>query len=174
MTTDEIFSKIAAHQVEGMMFHDQMANYYRFLGLNGFAKEQEKHFYVEAKAYQKLCRYYVRHYNRLLPEAEVKDPQAIPSSWYNYKRQDVDASAKRNAVGDGYSQWVKWETTTKGLYEQSVRDLYEAGAIAGAIVVEKLVADVDRELRQAEEERLDLEAMNYDLVGIVEMQKERL
>lgn len=174
MTIDEIFSKIAAHQVEGMMFHDQMANYYRFLGLHGFAKEQERHFREETKAYQKLCRYYVRHYNRLLPESEVKDPQAIPTSWYNYKRQDVDASTKRNAVGEGFEQWVKWETTTKTLYEQSVRDLYDTGTIAGAIVVEKLVADVDKELRGAEEKKLALEAMNYDLVGIVEMQEERL
>ena len=38
MTTGEIFSKIAAHMIEGLMFHQQMANYYEFLGLEGYAQ----------------------------------------------------------------------------------------------------------------------------------------
>lgn len=172
MEVEEIFSNIVAHQIEGIMFHDQMANYYRFLGLKGFAREQEHHFIEETATYQKISRYYVRHYNKLLPQKETANPQAIPSSWFNYKRQDVDTSTRRNAVDEGYTQWIKWEIDTKALYEASARSLYEAGAIASAIVVEKLVSDVERELKNAEEEKLDLEAMSYDLPGIIEMQKE--
>lgn len=171
MDVEEIFSKIVAHQIEGLMFHDQMANYYRFLGLKGFAKEHEHHFMEETKSYQKICRYFVRHYNKLLPQNEADNPQAIPSSWYNYMRKDVDTSTRRNAVGDGFAQWIKWETDTKALYEESVHSLYEGGAIASAIVLEKLVADVDCELKTAEEEKMELDAMNYDMTGIIQMQK---
>ena len=31
MTLEEIFSELAAHAIEGMMVHDQMATYYCFL-----------------------------------------------------------------------------------------------------------------------------------------------
>lgn len=171
MEADEIFSEVAAHMVEGMMFHDQMSNYYRFLGLEGFAKEQTHHFKEESAAYRKLCRYYVRHYDRLIPEHEVSNPSVIPTGWYQYRRQDVDSSTRRNAVSEGFDKWVKWETDTQTLYEKAVKSLYENGAVAGAIVLEKLTADVAQERATAEAERLSLEAMEYDPVGLVEAQE---
>lgn len=171
MDAEEIFSRISAHQVKGLMFHDQMASYYRFLSLDWFAEEHERQFRDEARTYQKLRRHYVRHYNKLLPRTDVSDPQVVPSSWLGYSRQDVDPATKRSAVSDGFTQWVQWETETKALYEESVRQLYETGDVAGAITVKELVEDVSHELMRAEEEKLNLEAVNYDLAVIIEMNR---
>lgn len=170
MEAEEAFSKIAARMVEGLMFHDQMANYYAFLGFKGFQKEQEFHFVGESLSYRRLCRYFIRHYNRLVPEAAIENPSAIPSGWQKYQGQDVDSSTRRKSISDGFSKWVEWERGTKAIYEECASSLYSGGLVAGAIAIEKLVQDVDKELAIADGERLDLEAAGYDLPTIIEMQ----
>lgn len=36
-SVEEIFSKLASHMIEGLMMHDQLASYFLFLNLNGYA-----------------------------------------------------------------------------------------------------------------------------------------
>ena len=48
MNCAEVFSKIDAHMKTGMILHDQLANYYDFLGLMGFKRLHEYHFLREA------------------------------------------------------------------------------------------------------------------------------
>lgn len=169
-TVEETFSNISGHMVKGLMIHDQMSNYFNFLGLPGFQREQEYHFYEEVVAYRKLIRYYLDHYNKLPVEPQFDNPAVIPSNWYKYARQDVDTSTKRNSIRDGFTKWIDWEKETKSLYEKAASDLYMDGSVAGSIVVEKLVQDVDQELARAEEEMLLLESMGYDLVQLSDMQ----
>ena len=44
MTIDEVFSKLAKHQITGTMVHESFANYYDFLGLKEYKKCHEEHF----------------------------------------------------------------------------------------------------------------------------------
>lgn len=60
MTVEEIFSKISAHMIEGMMFHEQMCNYYDFLGLHGYKRCHEYHYLCETIEHRKLERFYIR------------------------------------------------------------------------------------------------------------------
>lgn len=107
----------------------------------------------------------------MLPEEmELNNPKVIPASWYRYKRQDVDTNTRRNAVKEGYERWIDWETQTKALYEKHSKALLDDGAVAAAIVVGKLADDVSDELADAEKEKLELEAMDYDPTGIIDMQ----
>ena len=55
MTVEEIFSKVSAHMIKGMMIHDQLASYYDFLNLHGFKRCHDYHYNKEAKAYRALC-----------------------------------------------------------------------------------------------------------------------
>lgn len=169
--TEATFSKISEHMIKGIMFHDQLANYYAFLGLRGFQKEQEYRFYDEVSSFRRLSRYYVSHYNRLIAEPKFEAPTVIPSGWHGRERQEVDSSTRRNAIDSGYAQWIKWERETKALYEQAASDLYMDGAVAGSLAVEKLVSDVDHELAEAEQEQIALEAIGYDMTEIIDKQK---
>ena len=47
MTCEEIFTNLAEHQIKGMMVHEQLANYYDFLGLPGYRNCHEYHFMKE-------------------------------------------------------------------------------------------------------------------------------
>jgi hypothetical protein len=44
MTVEEVFKSIAERQLQGLMMHEDLANYYDFLNLHGYKKCQEYHF----------------------------------------------------------------------------------------------------------------------------------
>ena len=171
MTVSEIFTELSSHMIKGMMIHDQMANYYKFLGLSGYAKCHEYHFMKETCGYRRLQKYYICHYNKLIPEAEFDNPEVIPESWYNYTRQDVDASTKKSAVKTGLMMWVDWEEETKKLYEKMCHELCEMGEVAAATFIADYVDCTSYELKKAQGYLLNKNATGFDIGGIISEQK---
>ena len=171
MTPSEIFSDLGAHFVKGMMVHDQMANYYDFLSLRGYKRCHEYHFKHESGNYRKLNRYYLNHYNKLIKEARIEDPNIIPESWYNYTRMDVDIQTKKNGIKTAISKWVSWERETKEKLEEAYEDLYDQGEVATALFLKEFICDVDCELKYAERKHIDLMSVDYDMTYILGEQK---
>ena len=66
MTVEEIFIELAAHMIEGMKFHCTISQGYDFLGLYGFSKCHEYHYFAETKGYEQLLHYYSSRYHKLL------------------------------------------------------------------------------------------------------------
>jgi NADH:ubiquinone oxidoreductase subunit len=170
MTVSEVFSIISAHQVEGMMLHNDMADYYDFLGLMGFKRMHEYHFLEETASLRGTHRYYINHYNMLVEEKQVKSTSHIPDAWVGYTRQSVDQAAKKNAVQSCMEKWVEWERSTKKLYEEMYCALCDAGEIASAMKVKELICDVDCELKCADRLHIELKSVGYDLSYIFFMQ----
>ena len=171
MTIEEIFSELSSHFVKGLMLHDQMANYFDFLQLQGYKRCHEYHFKAESDNYRKLNRYYLNHYNKLILEQRVDDPKVIPDSWYKYSRSDVDIATKKNAVNSAINKWVSWETETKELLERMYCELLDLNEISTAIFLQDFIKDVDCELEYAERKHLDLMSVDYDMTYILEEQK---
>lgn len=167
MTVDEIYSTIAAHMVKGLMIHSQMVDYYNFLNLHGYACCHEYHFAEESKSYRKLMSYYVQHHHKLIQDVEIENPEVIPSSWYKYRTQDLDANTVRQAVKDGLTKWINWEHETKELYSSMYKELLDSDAISDTIIVSSMVTDVACELQNAEKYRMSKEFTNYDISGIL-------
>ena len=172
MTVKEIFSELLAHKIKGMMIHEQMANYYHFLGLKGFMKCHECHYFEESLSYRDLCSFYIRKYNMLPSHVDIDDPGMIPDSWFKYERQDVDTNTKRTAVKNGMEKWIAWEKDTKELFERSFMQLYELNDITGAMKIKKMLKDVNKEIECAEQESLNLNSVNFDISYIVSQQEE--
>ena len=170
MTVEEIFSEISQQQIKGIMFHSDMVRYYDFLGLKGYAKCHKHHFFEEMKANMKLEQYYIRHFNKLLPELRFESTSPIPKNWHNYERQDVDANTKHVAVKEGLEKWVAWERSTKSLYERMYTELTGKGEVAARKIVEDLICDVSEELETAEQYHLNKKAIDFDIVSIIEEQ----
>ena len=167
MTVDEIFSELSAHQIKGLMIHDQMSDYYDFLSLRGYKRCHEYHYHKEMCSYRKLHRYFINHYGKLIAERQIDNPDVIPSSWYRYSRNEVDANTKRTAVRNGIDKWVDWEKETKALYQKMHRELIELQEDATAIFLQDFIKDVDCELKWAERKALELDAVDYNLGFIV-------
>ena len=166
------FKILASHFIKGMMVHDQMASYYDFLGLRGYKRMHEYQFYKDSKIYRSIQRYCINVYGTFVPEERVEDPQLIPEGWRNYKKDQVDANTKKNAVESGIKKWISWETDTKIKLQDSIKRMIDSGNIADTLFVNKILKDVTHELKCAERKLVDLISTNYDMSYIVEEQTE--
>ena len=171
MTVEQIFSEIINHMVKGLMIHEHLANYYDFLGLQGYRQCHEYHYKEESCSYRKLYHFYITTYNRLLPDMRFENPEVIPSNWISYTRQDVDMKTKRMAVQEGLTKWVNWERSTLDLYKEMYQELIKLGEIGSAVRLEENICDVMEELKTAEKYQLNKVAINYDMNIIVDEQR---
>ena len=171
MTLEEIYAEISAHMIKGIMMHAQMADYYDFLGLNGYKRCHEYHYLMESCEMRGLHRYFLNHHNKLIPERVIEDPKIIPDNWYNYKRQDVGISTKQTGVKNGLTKWVEWEKETKKLYERMYKELLNINEVASAFKIKELICCVDKELKKAERYLLNKEAIEYNIRDIIDEQK---
>lgn len=172
MPAIDVFAKVSDHLIDGMMMHEQMADYYNFLGLDGFKRLHEYHFLCETISMRRIHRYSIDHCNRLLPVANTKHIDVIPVERSNFTRQAVESETKSNAVETGMREWCKWEHETKEPYAKSAKDLYDAGEVAAAHMICELVRDVDDECEYADRLALSLSAVDYDMQVIVPMRHE--
>ena len=171
MTLEEIYAELSAHMIKGMMIHAQMADYYDFLGLEGYKRCHEYHFMMETCNMRSIHRYFLNHHNKLIKEQRIEDPRVIPDSWYNYKRQDVSTTTKQTGVKNGLTMWVDWERETKKLYERMYKELMDLNEVASAFKIKELICDVDKELKKAERYQLNKEATDYDIKSIIGEQR---
>ena len=172
MTVDEIFSLVAEHMVEGLMTHAQLADLYNFLGLEGYQKCHEYHYYCENKNFRDLTHYYLRHYNKLIMERPFKNPNVIPENWYQFNRFQVDDSTRQNYIQYGVKKWVDWEKETKSLYQSYYQDLMQNGSTAAALMLAEYIKDVDKELAYAEQYFLFCSGLKYNVNDIMLEQEE--
>ena len=174
MTPEDVYTQLSAHLVKGLMVHDQFASYYLFLGMPGYSACHRYHFMSENIEYENLNRYYIEHFNKLIPPFKTEDPKIIPDAWHKYSRKDVDSNTKKGAVKTGMTSWVKWERDTKKLYETMSKELFDMGEIASYIDVADMVVSVDIELAEAEAILFSKEASVYDISDIMNEQESYL
>lgn len=172
MTIDEIFSELAQHMIEGLMTHSQLADYFGFLGLDGYEMCHNYHYFCENANYKKIVNYYIHHYDKLILDKPFKNPGVIPDNWYNFSRRDVENGIRKNATQMGIEKWVNWETITKRKYEKLYQELINLNEVAAAIELKRYIVDVDEELAKAIQKMTELTASDYDMSDIIMEQKE--
>ena len=172
MTTNDVFNSLSTHMIKGMMIHEQLANYYQFLGLHGYKRCHDYHFIHESKCFRKLNRYFIDHQYALIKENSIEDPKIIPDSWFQHETTDLDENDITEGVKSGIQKWVMWEKETKLLYSNMYLELVRNGCVSGAEFVSKhLLKDVDHELKKASREWIKLTSANFDILFILGEQK---
>lgn len=171
-TVEGIYNEINSRQIAALMFHRQMSDYFDFLGLRGYKRLHEYQYLCECKENLHMSRYYINHHGKLLSDSFSGEVKMIPEAWLSANRMSVGRSTKQKAVEDGFNAYHAWETETKAIYERYATRLREMGHESDAIFVDCLVEDVDKELKKVERIILDLISTGYDMVYIVESQKE--
>lgn len=163
MDIQDIFARIKARMLEGMVFHDEMARYYDFLGMCGMRDCHRDRYHDETDGYIELCEYYMHTHNKLIPTIPMQRPDVIPESWYMYMRQDVDNGTKKSSYKNAMKKWVDWETGTHDLLEDMCGELLNSGEIADAIYIARYIKDVSEELKEATDKHIRLESNGYEL-----------
>ena len=174
MAIEEISRLVAQRLLQGCMNHEQFANYYDFLGLKGYKKCHEYHFFEQMSNYRKFITYYIEHENRLIPDFSAKTLTSfsiVPDNWYGYTREDVDINTKRNAVKSGLEKYVNWQKETKKFLQEMYNQSIQEGQISLAIKIQEYICSVDQEIKKASKEYLEIKATDYDLPTIVTKQQ---
>ena len=153
------------------MVHENFANYYDFLGLKGYKKCHEYHFLDELMNYRQICKYYINHCDRIIPDSKIDAPDIIPSTWYDYTRQDVSPSDLQKAVKEGLTKWHAWEESTKALYQKLYTEAMAIGEVAVAEFIMSFIKDVECELKKVKRYVLEKQATNYNISDIMSEQK---
>ena len=168
----EVFSIINARQITALMFHDQMADLFDFLGLPGFKRMHEYQYLSESAEHRTTKRYYINHHGYLIPDEEIDPVDVIPDDWYRYNRMEVTSSVRKQAVQKAMEQYKDWECDTKCIYEKCAAYLMAWKQIADFDKVSALVHDVDQELKHLERLCLELKSVDYDCTYIATIQPE--
>ena len=172
MTELEIFNTISNRQIKALMFHNEMADYFDFLGLNGFKRMHEYQYLKESAELRGTHRYILNHLNKLVPDDRIESVSVIPSNWYNFKRSDVDVSTRKNAVKEALQKYYDWEQETLTIFENAFVEMSKLGKIAYTNKIMDLICDVDKELKCVCRMWLKYKAVDFDMVLIEEEQNE--
>lgn len=170
-TCDQIFMAIKERQIIALMFHDQSADLFDFLGLKGFKRMHEYQYLVESIEHRKLSRYYLNHHNKLLMDTPLDNPEVIPLEWGKYTRFEVTAQVRKQAIEKSFSDYYDWESETLELYSKYAKQLLDMGKVADFNQVNCLIKDVDMELKYLGRTILDLKSISYDLIQVESMQQ---
>lgn len=106
MPVIDVFAKVSDRLIDGMMMHEQMADYYNFLGLDGFKRLHEYHSLCETISMRRIHRYFIDHCNRLLPVANTKHIDAIPRRVVEFHATSGRIGNEVQGCRDGYARVV--------------------------------------------------------------------
>lgn len=151
MTVEEIFSLLDERGIGGMMFHQQMADYYDFLNDCEYKRLHDTRFKEESNMLRDLHCYYISHYCKLIPQNRVIDPEALPQSWQRYSKMDITKSDKNKYVLAGFEKWIDWEKDTRDIYVKCYKELTDNKEYGSADFVLKHLCDVENEIVEAKQ-----------------------
>lgn len=166
----EVYAAINARQVTAMMFHSEMADLFGFLNLDGFKEMHEHQFLCESASFRAIRNYFMTHYGKLLPDEEVYPVEVIPDDWYRYKRTEVTAEVRKQAVKAAVEQYLDWEKETKEFYSQMASLLMSWKKTPDFGKVNDLVQEVCEEIKRVEHLYLELKSVNYETEHVLAMQ----
>ena len=173
MTVEEIGSNVAERLLQGAMNHQQFANYYDFLGLQGYKLCHECHFYEQNCGYRKFITYFIKHYDKLIPTfalGSFSSPSIVPDNWNEHKRNDMDINTRRNAVKTGLEKYIRWEEETQRYLEDMYVQALNVNEINLAMKIKQYIESVVDELEKGKTQHLLIKSTDYDLPTIVSEQ----
>lgn len=174
MNIEEIYTLVSQRLLQGAMMHQQLANYYDFLGLEGYKYCHEYHLDEEFCNYRKFISYYTSQNGKLIPKQPIESlnfPSVIPDNWYNFTKQDVDINTKRNAVKSGVEKWLHWEKQTKKFLEDMVVEFTNLNEIGASLKLKEYILDVQKQIKKAGTRHIALKSIDYDLPTIFSEQE---
>lgn len=170
MSVEDIFKEIVARQAYCMMYHNQMANYFDFLGLMGLKRLHEYNYFRESFYVRILNRYYVNHHMKLLTEKEISSPNAIPDTFFVNRRDDVTESDKVKYTKEAMLYYQKLEKETKDVYSIYAKALMDKGHMKDYECISEILSCSAEELKTINRYIIDYNGVGYDMSYISNQQ----
>lgn len=169
-SAEQIYSELDEHMKKALCFHEQLADYFCFLGLQGFKRKLEYQYMCEVAEERKLHHKYINIHKKLIPVHQIEVIQFIPREWSKYTTEDVNDNVLPKFVKSAIEQYKEWEEETKELYEEMWQKCISIGLVADAEYISTLVEDVTKELKKINRMHEQLNGTGYNAVSIHNMQ----
>lgn len=171
MTIFEIYTQISSMQIENIMRHEQMANAMDFMGLRGFKRQAEYHYFKESAAFRSTHRYAINHFNKMIYDKNIPNPKTQPAGWEGHTRQELDDSTRRKYARQMFVDWRDWEKQAK----QKLHGWYEDASkldLPAAEKILKYILDVEEEIKRIERQLVEYDAVGWNMAYIMQKQDE--
>lgn len=167
---ENVYNILNEHMCKAVAFHEQLADYFCFLGLHGYKRMLEYQYMQECAEKRKLHRRYIDVHKKILPVKQVQIPIFIPADWSRYTVEDIDDTVVSKFVRAALNEWKSWEEKTKDLYEGQCETLKNAGLVSDYNFVEGMIEDVEKEIKKVMRIIESLNGTGYDATMIHSMQ----
>lgn len=171
---EEIYDTVGERMCLATDFHSQLADFFCFLGLQGFKRMCEYQYMKECAGLRKVHRRYIDHHHRVIPpDSGVyagEKPDIIPDEWTRYTTQDIDDSVIPKFVRMALTKYYKWEMETKEILTEQCERLMAMNAYADYEYLKELLQDVEKEIKKVMRLYERLNGTGYDVTAIHGMQ----
>lgn len=167
----EIYAELDERVCQALEFHSQLADFFCFLGLQGFKRMAEYQYMKECAGKRKVHRRYIDMHHRILPVEEYSKPVLIPREWTKHTTHDIDDSVLPKYVKMGLKQYYEWEKETKEIYEDLCDRLMSWNMYADYEFLKELIEDVEKECKKVMRLYESLNGTGYDVNAIHQVQE---
>lgn len=167
---EELYAMVDECMCRGLEFHSQLADFFCFLGLQGFKRMAEYQFMKECAEKRKMHRRYIDMHCRVLPVQQIEPVQLIPKEWSRYTTEDVDESVIPKYVKMGLKEWHEWEKEYKAVLEDVCDQMQRIGAHADCEYIKELVTGAEKECKKIMRLSEKLNGTGYDAKAVHQMQ----
>lgn len=167
---DEAYEMLDEQMCRALSFHSQLADYFCFLGLQGFKRMAEYQYMKECAEMRKLHRRYIDNHGRVLKTKNITKPNIIPSGWSQYTTKDISDNVMPKFAKQGLEDWYEWEKAAKEVYEDVCDMLMNAGLHADCEYVKELLEDAEKECKKVMRLMERLNGTGYDVTAVHGMQ----
>lgn len=167
---EDLYAMIDERMCMALEFHSQLADFFCFLGLQGFKRMAEYQFMKECAEKRKMHRRYIDMHHKILPIQDIETVRMIPKEWERYTTEDVDDSVIPKYVKMGLKEWYEWEKETKSILEDVCDQMQRMGAHADCEYVKELIVDGEKECKKIMRLYEKLNGTGYDAKAVHQMQ----
>lgn len=167
---EQVYSIINEHMCKAIAFHEQLADYFCFLNLQGFKRMLDYQYMKECADKRKLHKRYINYHHKLIPVKQIQIPVFIPTEWNKYKTTDINDSVVPKFVRSALEQYKDWEEKTKEMYEEQCDVLRKYNMVSDEEYLKELIISVEKELKKIHRMIEKMNGTGYDVTTIHNMQ----
>lgn len=167
---EQIYSEIDERMCMALAFHEQLADYFCFLGLQGFKRMAEYQYMKECAEKRKVHKRYIDYHHKVIPVKDYKKPVMIPKEWGRYTTHDIDDSVVPKYVRIALEEWYNWEMETKECFSELCEKLMSIGQHTDYEFLKEMILDVEKECKKITRMIEQLNGTGYDTTTIHGMQ----
>lgn len=169
MTAADIMGTVCDRLVGGTMFHLEHADLCEWIGVPWLYELHHEGYEHDSVCLEKMRRMCVRHLGTFATEGRQERSHLL-DAYKQTKKWDVKQDVRKTILHDAMRDWIDWEDGTVTILTSACKRLSDAGYLFLSDKVRKVVKDTSDELAEARDLLTRMEAVDFDMSFILEMQ----